>query len=133
MLTGMDSQEESTGYSQRSAYDTVFEELRKKLTDALSKGSKRLLSTYLQTLLAYPDGCTRGETVFDPESGEPIVQVPPLSEETALSQGEGPGGPGGQGAVGQAQGAGLRHPHGAPGTSPKGWMKSSLVTVSAWR
>ena len=81
MLSGMDSQEDSTGYSQRSAYDTVFEELRKKLTDALSKGSKRLLSTYLQTLLAYPDGCTRGETVFDPESGEPIVQVPPLSEE----------------------------------------------------
>ena len=81
MISGMDSKEDSTGYSQRSAYDTVFEELRKKLTDALSKGSKRLLSTYLQTLLAYPDGCTRGETVFDPESGEPIVQVPPLSVE----------------------------------------------------
>ncbi len=81
MLSGMDSAEDSTGYSQRSAYDTVFEELRKKLADALSKGSKRLLSTYLQTLLAYPDGCTRGETVFDPESGEPIVMVPPLSEE----------------------------------------------------
>ena len=81
MLSGMNTTEDSTGYSQRSAYDTVFEELRRKLADALSKGSKRLLSTYLQTLLAYPDGCTRGETVFDPESGEPIVQVPPLSEE----------------------------------------------------
>ena len=81
MLSGMDTQEDSTGFSQRSAYDTVFEELRRRLVDALSKGSKRLLSTYLQTLLAYPDGCTRGETVFDPESGEPIVQVPPLSEE----------------------------------------------------
>ena len=81
MLSGMDSDEDSTGYSQRSAYNTVFEELRRKLADALSKGSKRLLSTYLQTLLAYPDGCTRGETVFDPESGEVIVQVPPLSEE----------------------------------------------------
>ena len=46
----------------------------------LSKGSKRLLATYLQTLLAYPDGCTKGETVFDPATGEPIVQVPPLSE-----------------------------------------------------
>ena len=81
MLSGMDSDEDSTGYSQRSAYNTVFEELRRKLADALSKGSKRLLSTYLQTLLAYPDGCTKGETVFDPESGEVIVQVPPLSEE----------------------------------------------------
>ena len=81
MLSSMDSDEDSTGHSQRSAYATVFEELRRKLADALSKGSKRLLSTYLQTLLAYPDGCTRGETVFDPESGDVIVQVPPLSEE----------------------------------------------------
>ena len=32
-------------------------------------------------LLAYPDGCTRGETVFDPQTGDVIVQVPPLSEE----------------------------------------------------
>ena len=31
--------------------------------------------------LAYPDGCTRGETVFDPRSGDIIVAVPPLSEE----------------------------------------------------
>ena len=43
--------------------------------------SKRLLATYLQTLLAYPDGCTRGETVFDPETEEVLIQVPPLSEE----------------------------------------------------
>ena len=80
LLSSMDSEEDSTGYSQRSAYDTVFEELRRRLADALSKGSKRLLATYLQTLLAYPDGCTKGETVFDPATGEPIVQVPPLSE-----------------------------------------------------
>ena len=31
--------------------------------------------------MAYPDGCTRGETVFDPRTGDVIVQVPPLSEE----------------------------------------------------
>ena len=81
MLSSMDSEEDATGYSQRSAYNTVFEELRKELAAALKSGSKRLLATYLQTLLAYPDGCTRGETVFDPRSGEIIVQVPPLSEE----------------------------------------------------
>ena len=81
LLSSMDSEEDSTGYSQRSAYDTVFEELRKKLAEALKKGSKRLLATYLQTLLAYPDGCTKGETVFDPATREPIVQVPPLSHE----------------------------------------------------
>ena len=81
MLSSMDSVEDATGYSQRSAYNTVYEELRLKLAEALKAGSKRLLATYLQTLLAYPDGCTRGETVFDPRSGDVIVQVPPLSEE----------------------------------------------------
>ena len=81
MLSSMDSEEDATGYSQRSAYNTVFEELREALAEALKSGSKRLLATYLQTLLAYPEGCTRGETVFDPRSGDIIVQVPPLSEE----------------------------------------------------
>ena len=81
LLSSMDSEEDASGYSQRSAYNTVFEELRKELAAALKAGSKRLLSTYLQSLLAYPDGCTRGETVFDPRTGDVIVQVPPLSEE----------------------------------------------------
>ena len=81
LLSSMDSEEDSTGYSQRSAYNHVFEELKKELSKALKAGSKRLLATYLQTLLAYPDGCTRGETVFDPRSGDVIVAVPPLSEE----------------------------------------------------
>ena len=81
LLSSMDSEEDATGYSQRSAYNTVFDELRLKLAEALQKGSKRLLATYLQTLLAYPDGCTRGETVFDPRNGDIIVQAPPLSEE----------------------------------------------------
>ena len=81
LLSSMDSEEDATGYSQRSAYDTVFKELRKELAEALKSGSKRLLATYLQTLLAYPEGCTKGETVFDPRTGDVIVQVPPLSEE----------------------------------------------------
>ena len=81
MLSSMDSEADATGYSQRSAYNTVYEELRLKLAEALKAGSKRLLATYLQTLLAYPDGCTKGETVFDPRSGNVIVQVPPLHED----------------------------------------------------
>ena len=81
LLSSMDTEEDATGFSQRSAYDSVFETLRAALTEALAKGSRRLLATYLQTLLAYPDGCTRGETVFDPESEEVLIQVPPLSEE----------------------------------------------------
>ena len=81
LVSGMDTEEDATGYSQRSAYITVFEELRKELANALKAGSKRLLATYLQTLLAYPEGCTKGETVFDPRTGDIIVSVPPLSED----------------------------------------------------
>ena len=81
LLSPMDSEPDETGFSQRGAYDEVFTTLRAALADALAKGSKRLLAAYLQTLLAYPDGCTRGETVFDPRSGDVIVAVPPLSEE----------------------------------------------------
>ena len=79
LLSSMDDEEDSTGLSQRSAYDSVFETLRAALTEALAKGSKRLLATYLQTPPGLPDGCTRGETVFDPESEEVLIQVPPLS------------------------------------------------------
>ena len=81
LLSGMDSEPDHTGLSQRSAYDMVYGALKKALGEALATGSKRLLGTYLQTLLAYPDGCTRGETVFDPQTGMPIVGVAPLSEE----------------------------------------------------
>ncbi|MYI86486.1 MAG: hypothetical protein F4081_06810, partial [Dehalococcoidia bacterium] len=81
LLSDMETEEDGTGLSQRSAYDELFRKLRAALTDLLAKGSKRLLATYLQTLLAYPDGCTRGETVFDPETEDVLVQVPPLSEE----------------------------------------------------
>ena len=80
LLSPMDREPDETGFSQCGAYDEVFTTLRAALADALAKGSKRLLAAYLQTLLAYPDGCVRGETVFDPQTGDPIVQVPPLSE-----------------------------------------------------
>ncbi len=81
LLSDMETEEDGSGFSQRGAYDELFRTLRAALTDLLAKGSKRLLATYLQTLLAYPDGCTRGETVFDPETADVLVQVPPLSEE----------------------------------------------------
>ena len=80
LLSSMDTEAGAAGLSQRSGYDELFGTLRAALADALSKGSRRLLSTYLQTLLAYPDGCTRGETVFDPETSDVLVQVPPLPE-----------------------------------------------------
>ncbi len=69
------------GFSQASAYQHLAVNLKRALLVALELGSQRLLSTYLQSLLAYPEGCTRGETVFDPESGDLIVHLPPLDEE----------------------------------------------------
>ncbi len=81
LVSDMDSDPDTTGLSQRSAYEALFETLRAALADALARGSRRLLAAYLQTLLAFPDGCTRGETVLDPETGEVLAQVPPLSEE----------------------------------------------------
>ena len=81
LVSGMDAELDSTGLSQRSAYEALFETLRAALADALARGSRRLLAAYLQCLLAFPDGCTRGETVFDPETGEVLAQVPPLSDE----------------------------------------------------
>jgi hypothetical protein len=45
---------------------------------ALGAGSKRLLGTYLQALLAYPDGCTHGEVVLDPSTNEVLAHAPAL-------------------------------------------------------
>ena len=81
MLCPMDSESDSIGYTQRGAYGTLYDKLREELTAALVRGSKKLLAVYLQTLLAYLDGCTRGETVFDPDTDDVLVAVPPLSEE----------------------------------------------------
>ena len=115
LLSSMDSEEDGTGYSQRSAYNTVFEELRKKLAEALKAGSKRLLATYLQTLLAYPDGCTRGETVFDPRTGRRHRPGAAPVRGEALPEGEGPGGPGGGGTDGGTSCADLRDAYGDAG------------------
>ena len=90
MLSSLDSEPdpkakspEGMAYSQRSAYADLEATMRAALRSALSQGSKRLLAAYLQSLLAYPDGCTRGETVPDPESEEEniLVQLPPLTED----------------------------------------------------
>ena len=64
--------------AQKEAYGELATELRKAVVEALASGSQRLLSTYLQSLLSFPDGCTRGERVIDPETNDLIVEIPPL-------------------------------------------------------
>ncbi|MGH2368087.1 MAG: hypothetical protein ACRDI2_07805, partial [Chloroflexota bacterium] len=67
--------------SQASCYQRLAEDLWQAVSRALRHGSKRLLATYLQVLLAYPDACTRAETVLDPISGEVIACAPALPDD----------------------------------------------------
>ena len=69
------------GISQQSGYDELYDELRGAMISALQRGSQRLLAIYLQGLLAYPDACVKGETVYDPETGGLIAHIPPLSKD----------------------------------------------------
>jgi SNF2 family DNA or RNA helicase len=66
--------------SQAECYRQLADELHAAVVRALAAGSKRLLAAYLQSLLAYPDACTKGETVLDARDGEVITSVPPLPE-----------------------------------------------------
>lgn len=64
--------------SQAGCYRRLAQDLSAAVAGALQGGSKRLLATYIQALLAYPDACTRGETVLDPDTGDVIAHAPPL-------------------------------------------------------
>ena len=66
--------------SQARGYRTLADGLRAAVRAALARGSKRLLGTYLQALLTYPDACAAGETVLDPATGAIIAHAPPLPE-----------------------------------------------------
>ena len=133
LLSGMDSEPDATGHSQRSAYNHVFAELHEALVEALKKGSKRLLATYLQTLLAYPDGCTHGETVFDPASRQahrPGAAACPRRRSTPRSR---PWWTWWRRNGWRAAGCWCMPPTPGPGTSPAGWTTSSPGTGSRWR
>lgn len=67
--------------SQASCYRRLASELWQAVAAALQQGSKRLLATYLQALLAYPDACTRGETVVDFLTGNVIAHAPALPDD----------------------------------------------------
>jgi hypothetical protein len=67
--------------TQARCYHRLASELRQAVTGALRAGSKRLLGTYLQALLTYPDACTQAETVVDPRSGEVIAHAPALPDD----------------------------------------------------
>ena len=132
MLSSMDAGEDSTGYSQRTAYNTVFEELRKELAEALKKGSKRLLATYLQSLLAYPDGCTRGRrsSIPGPATSSYRCRPCPRSGSTRRRKRWWTWWPP---SAWPGEGCWSTSPTRGRGTSPGGWTTSSPGTASAWR
>ncbi|MDA8219821.1 MAG: helicase-related protein, partial [Dehalococcoidales bacterium] len=67
--------------SQASCYRRLASDLWQAVAAALQQGSKRLLAAYLQALLAYPDACTKGETVVDHVTGSVIAHAPALPTE----------------------------------------------------
>lgn len=79
-LYPLDRSAHPTAPSQGDCYRRLAQDLWKAVAAALQQGSKRLLATYLQALLAYPDACTKGETILDPVSGEVIAHAPALPE-----------------------------------------------------
>ena len=63
---------------QEKAYREIEDDLLKACRQALACGDKSLMGPMVQALLAYPDGCRRGETVYHPhkvneKTGEPVV------------------------------------------------------------
>ena len=81
-ICALDRDTDSGAPSQADCYERLARDLRQATVAALSAGSKRLLATYLQTLLAYPDACTRDATVLDVTTGSVVAHAPALPEDT---------------------------------------------------
>ena len=80
-LFKLDQGSAAAQFSQAGAYRQLSTQLWQAVTSALQEGSKRLLATYLQALLAYPDACTRDEIVLDPRDGQVIAYAPALPDD----------------------------------------------------
>ena len=116
LLSSMDSEEDATGYSQRTAYnDCVRGAAARSWRTRSGAGSKRAAGDLPADAARIPRGLHEGgDGLRPPERGRHRPGAAPVGGE-ALPQGEGPAGPGGGGADGGPQGAGLRHPHGDAG------------------
>ena len=74
---------------QKEAYDGLADGLESAARQAIAQGSKALLGALVNSLLAYPDGCRRGEEVYHPHRGHlvasaPMIDVPLLPKEEKL-------------------------------------------------
>ena len=111
LLSSMDSEEDGTGYSQRTAYNTVFEELRKELAETPQVRLQAAARHLLADLARLPGRLHQGGDGLRPQDRRcHRAGAAPVRGE-ALPEGEGAGGPGGSRAHGRPQGPGLRHHH----------------------
>ncbi|MFC1560880.1 helicase-related protein [Candidatus Latescibacterota bacterium] len=67
-------------------YREVEDRLYAAVKAALSRGSKGLLGTYINTLLSYPDRPFDNEPIYDPVTGEIIVVPPELPKDRIYSK-----------------------------------------------
>ena len=115
MLSSMDSEEDATGFSQRGAYNHVFDKLREALADALAKGVEAAAGRVPANAAGLPRRLHQGRDGVRPQERRRHRAGPALVRGQALPQGESSGRPRGGGADGGEKGAGLRHPHGNQG------------------
>jgi hypothetical protein len=80
-LIPLDEGVDPDGPSQARCYRELAADLRAAVQQALRAGSRRLLGAYVQALLAYPDACTREETVLDPRTSEVLGHAPALPDD----------------------------------------------------
>ena len=79
----MDDTPDDTGWSQKTAYFRLYADMREAMVRELNKGSQRLMSAYLHTMLSYPDAVHKGERPVDQTTGKPISNIPPLDPDRA--------------------------------------------------
>ena len=70
----------------REAYHQFERDLKEAVRKALAQGSKRLLGTYLQALLSYPDRPREAITIEDPETGGIVAVAPALNIKTTQKE-----------------------------------------------
>jgi len=65
---------------QSEAYKGLETDLYAEARQALARGDHSLLGALINSLLAYPDGARRGETVFHPHRGDLIAEAPQIND-----------------------------------------------------
>ena len=133
LVSGMDAEPDSTGLSQRSAYEALFETLRATLADALARGSTAPARRVSADPARLPGRVHQGRDRAGSRDRRGARAGAAAVGGQAIPQGESARRPGGRRAAGGTQGAGLRHPHRERGTSPGAWTTSSPGTGSASR